>query len=407
MAKARLPMALTGMALAVAALASPLYCGEACSSVEELYALSVVSGIILASYLIGEALEVVPAILEILLGFLAATAGIEPTSTLETLALVGSVFLMFAAGTEIDVRLLRRYFLRSVLVGVVSFAAPFAAASLAVRLLGYTLRQALLTGIGVSTTSVVVVYAIIKSLGILRRERGQVVLASAMAADVASIIVFVVLMVEFTPLLIAYVASLAIVPPVAGALFKRLPRAAHEPEIRLIMAILLGVALFSEVVGVHAILFAFILGVALGEAMHLRRPLPEKVSGLVFGFLSPIFFVTAGLHIGPAGMQGGLLLLSLAVLAASFPVKIVATHIALSRLAYVRNPRLSVVFGARLTVSTIIAYAGLLKGLLPPELAATIMLTALVTTVTAGIAAGWRAVEESLELEEKVVIPAE
>ena len=308
---------------------------------------------------------------------------------------------------EIDIELLGENLGKSLVIGVISFFAPFASTALICHLAGYGVVESLLVGVGVSTTSVAVVYAILRGRGVLRTKRGQVVLASTMAVDVISIIVFMAIIAEASPLLIAYVTALIIVPLLTRSLFRYLPQADHEPEIRVIMALLLAVALFSEVIGVHAVLFAFILGVALREALQTRQMLPEKMSGIVFGFLSPIFFTAAGLYAARAGLDPRLAMLSIMILAISLPAKIVSTHLALKKLVSVRDIRLSTVFGARLTVSTIIAYTGLVRGLLPPELAASIMLTAVAATTIAGVVAGWRQVEESLELEEDVIIPTD
>ncbi len=373
----------------------------------ELSSLAVVSVLVVSSCLVGEALGIAPAILEIMLGFAAALVGLEPSGTLDLLALVGGVLLMFSAGVEVDLALLRRYLARSIVVGLASFGAPFACTGVALYLLGYGVREALLCAVAVSTTSVAVVYAIIRGAGLTGTVKGQVMLASAMVADMVSILVFVALVVEASWALLAYGVMLVVLPVVFEKVLRRIPAAYTEPEIRAVMALLLVVALLSEVVGVHAILFAFILGMVVREALHARQPLPEKVNGIVFGFLSPIFFVNAGLHAGHTGLHPSLLPLSIILLAASFPAKVIATHLTLSRLAGVVEPRYAVVFGARLTVSTVIAYTGLVKGVLDPELAASIMLTALVATLAAGLAAGWRQVERSIELEEDVVVALE
>ncbi len=403
----RVLMGVIGVLIGVAAILSPIYCSPTCTEAGDLYPLAVASGAILSSFLVGEALGLVPAILEILLGFTAALMGVPVSDTLETLALLGSAFLMFAAGLEVDLELLKQHALSSLLVGVVSFSAPMAAATLGVWALGYPLQEAALAGIGVSTTSVAVVYAILKARGLLARGPGQVVLASAMVADVVSILAFIAIAVETSAALIIYFASLALAPPLLSAILRRLPEQTHEAELRFIIAVIVIVALFSEVVGVHAVLYSFILGVAFREALHFRVGLPEKIGGLVFGFLSPIFFVTAGLHIGGVHLGALLVLDSIVLFTASFPLKIAVTHAALKKAVGVNDLRLSTVFAARLTVSTIIAYTGLLKGVLSGELAAAIMLTALAATTIAGVIAGWGVVEAGLEAEEEAVVSLE
>nr|MEB3851346.1 cation:proton antiporter [Desulfurococcales archaeon] len=219
-----------GVALAAASAGAPLYCPPSCLSVRELYPLAVASGIVLSGFLLGEALGVVPAIVEIILGLAAASLGVGVSPTLETLALLGSSFLMFAAGMEVDAGLLARHLLSSAMVGLASFAAPMAATMGALALLGYTAREAALAAVGASTTSVAVVYAILRARGLLSRGEGQVVLASAMVADVASILAFIALAAQTSKAMAAYFLSLFLVPPVLRALFRWLPEQSHEAE---------------------------------------------------------------------------------------------------------------------------------------------------------------------------------
>ncbi|MET1102075.1 MAG: cation:proton antiporter [Pyrodictiaceae archaeon] len=402
----RIGFIVSGLFLAALVLTSSLYMPSVITeSYKSLYTLSSIAALILSSYLIGEALYIAPAVLEILLGFLGSLAGIEPVEVVDVLALVGSVVLMFSAGSEIDISLLRRYLVRSLIVGLISFLVPMTTTSIVLLALGYRFIEAILTGIGVSTTSVAVVYAIVKRSSMLN-EKGQLVLASAMVVDLLSIIALVSVVLEASSLVALYAASMLIIPPVFAKLFNYIPESMHEAEIRLIMALLLAITLFSEAVGIHAVLFAFILGMAFSGIIKERRGLSEKVSGLVFGFLSPIFFVTAGLRVKVSGITEALLL-SLIVLLASYPAKIVATHYSLRKLLGMSDKRQSIVFGARLTVSTIIAYMGYVRGLLPGELAASIMLSAIVATLISGILAGWKTVEESVEAEEEAILPME
>ena len=92
----RLLVAASGALIAILVLSSTVYLDLDVQS--ELQSLSVVAGLVLSSYLIGEALGIVPAILEIILGFMAGLLGVEVTGTIDVLALMGSVLLMFAAG---------------------------------------------------------------------------------------------------------------------------------------------------------------------------------------------------------------------------------------------------------------------------------------------------------------------
>jgi len=75
--------------------------------------------------------------------------------------LLGSGVLTFLAGAEIDPVSLKANWRASVLIGTLSFAAPFAASWLIAQFVfGWSLHEAQLAGIALSTTSVAVVYAV-------------------------------------------------------------------------------------------------------------------------------------------------------------------------------------------------------------------------------------------------------
>ncbi|MCE4628212.1 MAG: cation:proton antiporter [Desulfurococcales archaeon] len=358
---------------------SGLFSGE-----RDLYVLSSVAILLASSSLLAEALGLAAAVVELVLGTLAGVAGLTPVPSLELLGLIGSVFIMYVAGLEIDPHLLRKHLLPSLIGGLVSFAAPAIPAYLAVRALGYGSEEALLASIGTATTSVAVVYAIIRQSGLVRRPLGQVIIAVAMVADVTSILAFVAVITGITLHVMVYFAGLAIAVYALARLLEWAAGGENEIELRLIIAFLISAALVSESVGVHAILFAFLLGVATRNTVIGDRDLESKVSGLTFGMLAPIFFVDAGLHAAPRN----LLLyaeLSILLLLITMPTKVLGTHLALRALMARRvRMRLTTVFGARLTVSTIIAFTGEATGVLSHDLAGSIITSALIATVIAG-----------------------
>lgn len=386
----RLTLALTGTLVIIALLVgiqlfyTELEHGE--NGHNGLLELTAIGGVILASALLAEAFQVTPAMFEILLGYIIGVYGVASGEFIETLALIGGVMLMFMAGLEVDVSLLRTVFTRSLVIGSISLLAPMASTFTALYLLGYPMSESLLASVGVSTTSVAVVYMIIRKTGLIALRRGQLILASTMVADILSILAYTAVVFKPSKILAVYVASLIIVPWLTARLIRRLPRIAFEAETRLILALVLVVTLFSEVAGIHGILFSFLLGVAFSTSPD-KEVIASKTSTITFGFLAPIFFTSAGLLISRAGVQG-VLVPSIVLFLASYPVKVLASYAGLRLLSGVRSLRLSNVFGARLTVSTIIAYSGLKTGLIHPPVAAGIMFTALIATLASSIVTG-------------------
>ncbi len=356
----------------------------------KMYPVAVASGAIFSSVLLAEAFGVAPAVFEVLLGFIIGLTGVKGSEALEILGLMGSASLMFFAGLEIDLESLSKTFKRSLAMGTLSFVVPLMATTVLLLLIGYTPKISLIIATGVSTTSVAVVYSIFRKTNILRSEAGQSLLAATMVADILSIVTFSVLMMSVSYLLIIYILSIIIVPPLLGKAFKRMPELAHEAEVKLIITILLSIILFSEVVGIHAVLYSFMLGLAFSGMGSLRKEALRKLEGIVFGFLAPMFFTSAGIEIA-SGSPISYIYITLILLGISYPAKILASYLGLRTFCKGISRglfKLSNVFAARLTMSTIIAYAGLTSGLLSPSVSGGIMLSAIIATLISGLTVG-------------------
>ncbi|MCE4625873.1 MAG: cation:proton antiporter [Desulfurococcales archaeon] len=379
-----------GLALSVAALTAARWGVDIFHGHEELFVLSVIAMLLAGSSLIADAIGVAAAVVELVLGVGAGVLGLESNEALEVLALVGSVFIMYVAGLEIDPRLLRRYLVPSMGSGLVGLLVPTAVVYVLLRFMGYGPEASLLVGIALSATSVAIVFAIVKKWGMTRSVLGQIIISASMIIDIGGVLGFVLVTAGLDLLIVLYMIGLV----AAVYLFARFLRYAaggeNEVELRLIIAFLLAVSLVGEKIGVHAILFAFLLGIATRDVILHDKALEEKVAGLTFGLLAPIFFISAGLHSAPKNITG-LLSDALLLFAVSYVVQVVVVHYALRFLTGRRiRARLSHVFGAKLTVSTIIAYTGSTLGILDERLAGVIIVAAILSTITSAIATGTR-----------------
>src|SRR6185295_3029506 len=56
-------------------------------------------------------------------------------------------------------------------------------------------------------------------------------------------------------------------------------------------------AAFTEAIGIHAILGSFIMGIALGDSVHLNERAREIIHQFVTNIFAPLFFVSIGLHV--------------------------------------------------------------------------------------------------------------
>ena len=126
--------------------------------------------------------------------------------------MLGSGVLTFLAGAEIDPVSLKANLRASLLIGVISFAAPFVLVWLFAQfVLGWSLREAQIAGIALSTTSVAVVYAVMIEGGLSNTPLGKMILAACFITDFGTVLALGGLFANFNIWLVVFVVILSVV----------------------------------------------------------------------------------------------------------------------------------------------------------------------------------------------------
>ena len=267
-----------------------------------LYVAMVLSILILLASMISVELGVTVAIVEIVLGVVAGNVlGLEPPEWLNFLATFASVVLTFLAGAEVDPDLLRAKFKESFVLGGVSFLAPFLFAwGFCQLVLGWDLRAALIGGIALSTTSLAVVYAVLVETGLNKAEIGKLIMAATFVTDLGTVLALTLLFVRPTIWLLAFVglsaAAIFAMPRLESWFFGRYGNRVIEPEIKGAFAVLLTLMFFAQLAQSHAVLPAFLLGLAVARVFH-KHPQLQRFQVVAFAFLTPFFFLKGGMNI--------------------------------------------------------------------------------------------------------------
>src|SRR3990172_7328817 len=121
---------------------------------ENLLIATLAAALILLASMISVEMGLSVAIVEILLGVVGGNLlGLHTTPWMDFLAGFASIVLTFLAGAEVDPDLLREKWRESLLIGGVSFLAPFLAAwAFAYWALHWSMQAAQIGGVGLSTT---------------------------------------------------------------------------------------------------------------------------------------------------------------------------------------------------------------------------------------------------------------
>src|SRR6266852_7240620 len=139
------------------------------------------------------------ALIEITLGVVAGNLGLTSPPWMDFLASFASILLTFLAGAEVDHQVLRERFKESLLIGGVSFLAPFLGAWLFCAVaLGWSGPAAQIAGVALSTTSLAVVYAVLVETGLTHTAIGKLIMASTFITDFGVALALAVLFIRPT-----------------------------------------------------------------------------------------------------------------------------------------------------------------------------------------------------------------
>ncbi len=334
------------------------------------------------------------AIIEILLGILLGNfLGVQGDQHhwLAFLAGLGSVILTFLAGAEINIDVMKRNWKANVSIGVLSFLVPFTISLLLCHfVVGWTWTSSILAGVVLSDTSVAVVYVVLVETGACRTGTGSIILSSCFVTNLSTAIALSLLFTEpswyLLALVLAMIASIFLLPKLLHYMLARVEGKSGQPEVKLLLFLIVGVGAVAELAGVVAVLPAYVLGIATARVYAQNKDTLSKTRTLALSFLTPFFHINAGLNVSLTAVAGGLgivlLLFGGKIASKALGVLPVARRLVKKDTAYI-----TLLMSTGLTFGIISAQYGLTKGLIDAQqfsvLATVVILTAIVPTIIA------------------------
>jgi Kef-type K+ transport system membrane component KefB len=270
----------------------------------------------LIASLVSVRLGVSITLIEIIAGVTAGNLWTVPTPEwVGFLASVGAVVLTLLAGVDIDTHILRKRLLETVSIGFFSFLFPFLGAwGWAYWIMGWELQASLLAGIALSTTSVAVVYAVMIETGLNRSDLGKVILAVCFVTDLGTVVALGAFFTHRDLSLLLFVgatgAVLVVLPRFTRWFFRRYGERVSEPEVKYLLIVLLGLGALAKLAGSEAVLPAYLAGLVLANTFKGREELAGRLRSITFSFLTPFYFIRAGLLISVSAVLSGFLLSS-------------------------------------------------------------------------------------------------
>ncbi|MEA3478669.1 MAG: cation:proton antiporter [Bacteroidota bacterium] len=358
-------------------------------------------------------------IVEIIFGFLVGYylldfASEDSVMILDFLALTGFIFLMFLSGLEIDVDqiilslprkklTLSRYLRNPLLVGLTYFLITLFLAMGGAYLLSLIvdLPSVWYFALIMITTSVGIIFPVLKNRGETSGHFGQMMIITAAIADILSIVLFTFTAYiirkgfRFELLLVIGLFILFYIFYVLGkrlnlVLFRRisfqLSHAASQISIRGTLLLILIFVVLAQYLGVEVILLgAFLSGLLLSLFLHKDRSLLMlKLDGMGFGFFIPIFFIMVGAKFEPgafAEFDNSLLLFLILLLITLYAVKIIPSLLWAKLFGTQRAIAGGFLMASRLSLIIAAAAIGLDLGIITPGINASFIFLAVLTCI--------------------------
>ena len=331
----------------------------------------------------------------IFLGVLGLSLETEGFIVIDFLAGFGLIFLMFLAGLEIDFSKVEVYGMKPFLIGICIFIITFSLSVFLTSKLGYDLYLALI----LSTSAVGLVVPTIRELGMTKSNFGQTILITAFIADFATVLLvtlytlhfekgiswemFLIALIFVLFFMVYHLGKLAIwhYPERLSAWFK----SNHPSEIgvRAAFALLLVFVALSEIVAVEAILGAFLAGVMLALLFRGGTVLEQKLYGIGYGFLIPIFFINVGMQFDVGAFaEVGIYLILAEILFIAFVVKIVPALLLRLRYSWKDSISAGVLLSSRMSLIIAMAAVGLELNLIGTSMESAIIMLAIITSIS-------------------------
>ena len=328
---------------------------------------------------------------------------------LRMLSQIGVILFMFVVGIELDVQHLRQSAHAAVLVSHASIVVPFFLGCGSALLLYRSLAPAgvpfsafaLFIGVAMSITAFPVLARILEDRRMTRSNLGSTAIACAAVDDVTAwcmlaVVVAIVkanglggslLTIGLTLLFIA--VMLFVIKPLASQLARVRPdgQAASVGLLAVLFSFVFISALFTELIGIHALFGAFLAGVCMPPDSGLRHFLRERLETFSSVLLLPLFFAFTGLR-----TQLGLLadwqswLICGAIVLVAIAGKLLGSMGAArwTGMSWGDSFSLGVLMNTRGLVELIVLNLGYDLGILSPRIFTMLVLMALITTFMTG-----------------------
>lgn len=344
---------------------------------------SAVVGLILVGILVG------PSVLHI----------IAYTDFVSSLARLGAVILLFVIGLEFKLQDIMVP--RNGVIALIGVIVPWIGGYGISELFGFSMPGSIFIGTALTATSIAITANVLRESNQLHSEAAKVIIGAAVIDDILGLLALAIstdiIAGSISIPVITILAIKALLFIVIGAavglffvshLIEKIDKTAFAgkfPEFTFIFALMMAFfyAMIAELVGLSAIVGAFIAGVSFsGVVLYQSKNLKEGADYLQIIFAS-IFFVSLGIIADLHALSSGIILFVIVLTVVAIVTKVVGCGIPAYFCGMSVKDSLIVGFGMapRGEVAMIVALIGLQEGVIDQGVYITLVLMALLTTL--------------------------
>lgn len=362
-----------------------------------------IAGIILGPSLIGNYFPEISALLY--------TQNPNASLALNGIINMSIIMLLFVAGMELNLSLIRQQGKAALSTSILSLVLPlglgFASAFYGYKMYGSNstdkIAFALFIGTSMAISALPVIARTLIDLNLFKTKIGSIIITAAMFNDLIGWILFSMIMGMLKGsanhsilLTLLYTVAYAILMLTVVRIFinKSLPWAEKNFTwpggfLSLSLGLAFLGAAFTEYIGLHAIFGAFIIGITVGDSVHVTEKMKDIVNQFVTNIFAPLFFISIGFKVN--FLDHFDLKITSIVLVLAFVGKIFGGYLGAKIGGLANKESLAIGFGmnARGAMEIILATLALQAKLIGEEVFVAIVIMAVITSIVAGPMMNW------------------
>lgn len=257
----------------------------------------------------------IPAVIgQLLVGVLLGEAGlgwVHPSVLVHDFSEIGVILLMFLAGLESDLSLLKKYFKPGMFVAILGILFPVVFGWLTGEAFQVSNNEAIFFGIILAATSVSISVEVLKELNVVNTKEGSTILGASVVDDILVVLVLSFSLSFLTgesssnlplPLLLAeqiiyFIFIFLLVKWIAPFLMSFAEKIyANSAIIIVSLVICLGMSFIADLIGLSSVIGAFFAGIAVSQT-KVKHEVYHNVEALGYSVFIPVFFVSVGLEV--------------------------------------------------------------------------------------------------------------